>query len=199
MFIKSPPLVPLSDLRELQRLWVAPPRLKIHHHAARAEYVGAASGTKRNRRGAHRISGAGADLLSHQLAMTAACDPMRKFWLLDLGSGSCRNWAIIPCRFRRNEQARNGRYLSPRRAWEDTGGQALQRALQEVGRRLELSVIPMLLEESTPSEYQRVFAEIAPERPGTLIVSDIADLFPYHQLIVELVEKSRLPAIFGAR
>jgi putative ABC transport system substrate-binding protein len=56
-------------------------------------------------------------------------------------------------------------YLSPRRAWEDTGGRALQRVLQEVGRRLELSVIPMLLRESTPSEYQRVFAEIAPERP----------------------------------
>jgi putative ABC transport system substrate-binding protein len=89
-------------------------------------------------------------------------------------------------------------YLSPRRAWEDTGGRALQRALQEVGRRLELSVIPMLLRESTPSEYQRVFAEIAPERPDAVIVSDIGDLIPYRQLIVELAEKSRLPAMYGA-
>src|ERR1700730_8486879 len=90
-------------------------------------------------------------------------------------------------------------YLSPRRAWEDAGGQALQRALQEVGRRLEMSVIPMLVEESIASEYQRVFAEIAPERPDAIIVSDIGDLVPYRQLIVELAEKSRLPAIYGYR
>ena len=89
-------------------------------------------------------------------------------------------------------------YLSPRRAWENTGGQALQRALEEVGRRLELSVIPMLLQESTAPEYRRVFAEIATERPDALIVNDIADHFPYRQLIVDLAEKSRLPAIYRA-
>jgi putative ABC transport system substrate-binding protein len=90
-------------------------------------------------------------------------------------------------------------FLAPRRAWGDAGGQALQRALQQVGRRLDMSVIPMLIEESTPAEYQRVFAEIVPERADGLIVSDIGDLVPYRQLIVELTEKSRLPAIFGLR
>ena len=90
-------------------------------------------------------------------------------------------------------------YLTPRRVWENAGGRALQRTLQEVGRRLELSVIPMLLQESTPSEYQRAFAEIAPERPDALIVNDIADHFPYRQLIVGLAETSRLPAIYGYR
>jgi putative ABC transport system substrate-binding protein len=90
-------------------------------------------------------------------------------------------------------------YLSPRGAWENPGGQSLQRTLQEVGRRLGLSVIPMLLQESTAPEYQRVFAEIAPEGPDALIVNDIADHFPYRQLIVELAEKSRLPAIYGYR
>jgi ABC-type uncharacterized transport system substrate-binding protein len=90
-------------------------------------------------------------------------------------------------------------YLSPRGAWENPGGQSLQRTLQEVGRRLELSVIPMLLQESTAPEYQRAFAEIAPERPDALIVNDTADHFPYHHLIVELAEKSRLPAIYGYR
>ena len=57
----------------------------------------------------------------------------------------------------------------------------------------------MLVEESIASEYQRVFAEIAPERPDAIIVSDIGDLVPYRQLIVELAEKSRLPAIYGYR
>jgi putative tryptophan/tyrosine transport system substrate-binding protein len=90
-------------------------------------------------------------------------------------------------------------YLSPRGGWEDPGGEVLQQALHEVGRRLEMSVIPMVLEEATPAEYRRVFAEIAPERPDALIVSDIADHFPYRQLIVELAEKSHLPAIYGYR
>jgi putative tryptophan/tyrosine transport system substrate-binding protein len=57
----------------------------------------------------------------------------------------------------------------------------------------------MPLDESTPSEYQRVFAEITPERSDAIIVHDIGDLVPYRRLIVELVEKSRLPAMYGWR
>jgi putative tryptophan/tyrosine transport system substrate-binding protein len=87
-------------------------------------------------------------------------------------------------------------WLEPAMGWE---GGATQRTLVEVGRRLELSVVPMLLRESTPSEYQRVFAEIAPERADALGVSDTGDLIPFRHLIVELAEKSRLPAIYGYR
>ena len=54
----------------------------------------------------------------------------------------------------------------------------------------------MLLQQSTPSEYQRVFAEIAQDRPDAIIVSGISELYAYRQLIVELVEKSRLPAMY---
>jgi putative ABC transport system substrate-binding protein len=75
----------------------------------------------------------------------------------------------------------------------------VQRAVREAEQRLEMSVIPMLLEESIPTEYQRVFAQIAQERPDAIWVSDIGDLIPYRQLIVELVEKSRLPAMYGYR
>ena len=57
----------------------------------------------------------------------------------------------------------------------------------------------MLLQESTSSEYRRVFGEIAQDRPDAIIVSDISELVPYRQLIVELVEKSRLPAIYPFR
>jgi putative ABC transport system substrate-binding protein len=90
-------------------------------------------------------------------------------------------------------------WLTPRRTWEGDYRQPFQRAFQEAGQRLEMSVIPMLLQESTPSEYQRVFAEIAQERPDAILVSDIGDLIPHRQLIVELVEKSRLPALCGYR
>jgi putative tryptophan/tyrosine transport system substrate-binding protein len=89
--------------------------------------------------------------------------------------------------------------LNPRRAWENAGGQALQQALQQVGRQLELSVIPMLVEESTAPEYRRAFAEIMLEHPDALIVGDIGDHAPFRQLIVELAWEDRLPAIYGYR
>jgi putative ABC transport system substrate-binding protein len=85
------------------------------------------------------------------------------------------------------------------RSFEGPGGRPWQRAFQEASRLLQISLIPMLLQESTPSEYQRVFADIARERPDAIMVSDIGDLIPYRQLIVDLVEKSRLPAIYGYR
>jgi putative ABC transport system substrate-binding protein len=69
--------------------------------------------------------------------------------------------------------------------------------LREAGRRLEISVIPMLLEESIPSEYRRAFSEIVIERPNAIIVNSDGSLVPYRQLIVELVEQSRLPAIYA--
>jgi putative tryptophan/tyrosine transport system substrate-binding protein len=90
-------------------------------------------------------------------------------------------------------------WLTMRRTWEGAYKDPFQRAFQEAGHRLELSVIPMLLQESTPSEYQRVFAEMAQERLDGILVSDIGDLIPYRKLIVDLVEQSRLPAMYGYR
>jgi putative ABC transport system substrate-binding protein len=86
-------------------------------------------------------------------------------------------------------------FLAIRGAWEGADGQQLR----EASRRLEVSVIGIVVQESTPSEYRRAFAEIAQERPDALIVSSIGDLVPYRQLIVELAEKSRLPAIYPWR
>ena len=39
--------------------------------------------------------------------------------------------------------------------------------------------------QSTPSEYQRVFAEIAREQSDGILVGDIGDLISHRQLIVE--------------
>jgi putative ABC transport system substrate-binding protein len=57
----------------------------------------------------------------------------------------------------------------------------------------------MLLEDSTPSEYHRVFSEIARERSDAIIVHSRGELFRYRPLIVELAEKNRLPAIYPWR
>jgi putative ABC transport system substrate-binding protein len=53
--------------------------------------------------------------------------------------------------------------------------------------------------EATPAEFQRLFASIPQERPDAIIVNSHGDLFAHRQLIVELVEKSRLPAIYPWR
>jgi putative tryptophan/tyrosine transport system substrate-binding protein len=85
--------------------------------------------------------------------------------------------------------------LAMRTAWEGTDGQQFR----EAGRQLAISLIPLLLQESTPLEYQRVFGEFAQPSPDAIIISGTAELYPYRQLIVELVEKSRWPAMYPYR
>jgi len=89
-------------------------------------------------------------------------------------------------------------FLNMRRTQGGAYG-AFESAYQAASERLQVSLIPMLLQESTASEYQRMFAEIGRQGFDGILVSDIPDLIPYRQLIVELVEKSRLPAIYGYR
>jgi putative tryptophan/tyrosine transport system substrate-binding protein len=88
--------------------------------------------------------------------------------------------------------------LTMRRTWE-ASRQAYQPAYQQASQRLQISLMPMLLQEATASEIQHGFAEIAPDPPDAIMVADIGELIPYCQLIVELVEKSRLPAMYGLR
>jgi putative ABC transport system substrate-binding protein len=82
-------------------------------------------------------------------------------------------------------------YLDVRTYWEGDAG-----SLREPSQQLQISVVGVLLEKSTPSEYQRVFAEIAQNRPDAIMVHGRADLTAYHQLIVELANKGRLPATY---
>ena len=73
------------------------------------------------------------------------------------------------------------------------------RVLQEASQRLQISLILMQIKESTPAQYQRVFAEIKQHRPDAIMVHARGELLRSRQLIVELVEKSRLPAIYPWR
>jgi putative tryptophan/tyrosine transport system substrate-binding protein len=86
-------------------------------------------------------------------------------------------------------------FLATPIAWEGGEGQALR----EAGRQLEISIIGMPLQEVTATQLRRVFAEIAQERPDAIMVHGIGDLFAHLQLIVELVEESRLPAMYEWR
>ncbi len=86
-------------------------------------------------------------------------------------------------------------------AWLTTRtSQDLDKSLrEEAGRRLQISVIDMALQGSTPSEVERLFADIAQQRLDAIMVNSHGDLLAHRQLIVELAEKDRLPAIYPWR
>jgi putative ABC transport system substrate-binding protein len=90
-------------------------------------------------------------------------------------------------------------YLDIRTFWESAFGQQAREELRKASQILEISLTDILVEESTSSEYQRVFAEFAQHRPDAIIVSSTSELFPYRQLIVELAEKSGLPGMYAWR
>jgi putative tryptophan/tyrosine transport system substrate-binding protein len=68
--------------------------------------------------------------------------------------------------------------------------------LREAGRRLQISVTELPLEEVTSSAIQRAFVEIAQQQSDALLVNSNSLLFRFRQLIVELAEMSRLPALY---
>src|SRR5215469_791176 len=90
-------------------------------------------------------------------------------------------------------------YLDMRTSWESASGQQVREELRKASQILEISLTDMLVEESTASQYQRVFRETAPHSPDAIIASSTSELFPYRRLIVDLAEKSHLPAIYAFR
>ena len=82
-------------------------------------------------------------------------------------------------------------FLGMRDGWEGSFGQFLR----DAGGRLGISLISMLPEAGTPSEIERVFAEMGQQRPDAVLISGEGDLYAHRQLIAELARKNRLPAI----
>jgi putative tryptophan/tyrosine transport system substrate-binding protein len=91
--------------------------------------------------------------------------------------------------------ASNIRFLTSRASWEGSFGGEVREAARQV--RIPLASAP--LESIDEAEYLRVFTAMEQDRVDGLIVSDSADHFPYRQLIVELVAKSRIPAVYSLR
>jgi putative tryptophan/tyrosine transport system substrate-binding protein len=82
-------------------------------------------------------------------------------------------------------------FLGMRDGWEGSSGQVLR----DAGGRLGISLAFMLPQKGTPAEIERVFAAMEQQRPDAVLVSGEGDLYANRQLIVELAEKNRLPAM----
>jgi putative ABC transport system substrate-binding protein len=85
--------------------------------------------------------------------------------------------------------------LAMREGWEGSSGQALR----DAGGRLGIALDFVLPQHGTPAELERAFAAIERQRPDAVLVSGEGDLYAHRQLIVELAEKSRLPAMYPYR
>jgi putative tryptophan/tyrosine transport system substrate-binding protein len=82
-------------------------------------------------------------------------------------------------------------FLGMREGWEGSSGQVLR----DAGGQLGISLVFMLPQKGTASEIERVFAAMEQQRPDAILVSGEGDLYAHRQLIVELAEKYRLPAL----
>src|SRR5947208_10040284 len=82
-------------------------------------------------------------------------------------------------------------FLGMRGGWEGSSGQVLR----DAGSRLGISLVFMHPQEGTEAEIERVFAAMKQQRLDAVLVSGEGDLYAHRQLIVELAEKNRLPAM----
>jgi ABC-type uncharacterized transport system substrate-binding protein len=84
-------------------------------------------------------------------------------------------------------------YLTPRAVWNNPTGSAIRSAAQQIGIELLGALLDDPIQEA---EYRRVFAMMAQERADALVVNDTPENYTYQQLIIEMVEKARLPTVY---
>jgi ABC-type uncharacterized transport system substrate-binding protein len=82
-------------------------------------------------------------------------------------------------------------FLGMRDGWEGSSGQVLR----DVAAQMGVSLVFMLPQEGNPSELERIFAAMEQQRPDAVLVSGEGDLYAHRQLIAELAERTRLPAM----
>ena len=86
-------------------------------------------------------------------------------------------------------------YLCSHAGWDGPLGQALR----DSGQRLGIAVIGMPLEEATPSQFRRAFAQIAQQRLDAVMVSGAGEFLANRQPIVDFAANSRLPGMYPYR
>lgn len=86
-------------------------------------------------------------------------------------------------------------FLGMREGWEGSSGVFMR----EVAARLGVSLASVLPQQGIPSEIERTFANMQQQKPDALLASGEGDLYAHRQLIVELTQNYRIPAMFPYR
>lgn len=92
-------------------------------------------------------------------------------------------------------QASRTAFLGMREGWEGSFGQAMR----DVAGRLGISLLSMLPNGGTTAEVERVFAEMAAQRPDAVLNTGEGDLYANRQLIAELALRYRMPTMHPYR
>jgi putative ABC transport system substrate-binding protein len=72
-----------------------------------------------------------------------------------------------------------------------------RRYLRETAPQFGITLVDFPIKKATEPELRRAFDAMAQDRPDALYVAQRGELYGQRRLIAELVEKNRLPAIFG--
>ena len=82
-------------------------------------------------------------------------------------------------------------FLCMREGWEGSSGLFLR----DAAGRLGVSLVSILPHEGTRAEIERLFIEMAQQRPDALLVSGEGDLYAHRQLVAELAQKNNFPSM----
>lgn len=89
----------------------------------------------------------------------------------------------------------NAGYLASRAHWE----RPTATAAREAAKRAGISLTAGLMVTFNEGEYRRAFATLKQDRVDAIMVSDEGEHITYRELLVELVAKNSLPAIYPYR
>jgi putative ABC transport system substrate-binding protein len=87
-------------------------------------------------------------------------------------------------------------YLSPRAVWNNSMGATIRKAALRIGIELLGALLDDPIQEG---EYRRVFSTMAQKHADALIVNDAPENYTYQSVILEMVEKARLPTVYPNR
>jgi putative ABC transport system substrate-binding protein len=87
-------------------------------------------------------------------------------------------------------------FVSTQGGWTGAGGQAVQKAAQQLGISLVRATVNSPYDEA---EYRRVFSSIQRDQLDGAILSDESEHVSKHLLLVRLIQQDRLPAMFVTR
>jgi putative tryptophan/tyrosine transport system substrate-binding protein len=86
-------------------------------------------------------------------------------------------------------------YLSSPTSWDGALGQAVRSAAEGLG----ISLVGIPIEEATPSEFRRAFAEAERQQLDAVMVSPSGEFLAHRELIVQLAQRLRLPGMYPYR
>ena len=91
-------------------------------------------------------------------------------------------------------------FLARQAVWEGSETPAVVRAVRAAAETIGVDLFGLpVASPMQEADYRRAFEIISTERIEALVIQDAAEYLPYRELIVKLVEKAKVPAVYPYR